>query len=203
MADWLGVDMAHRTAATPVATEQQCPLLDVTPLRADARRLLAADAELSLDELELVTLRLRGHLALAIPAVEALADLFPEDDVPSACAYSAVMEARTRLGLEPGRSVAGRVAHARRLARSVNALCDHYQNLSGGQPVVLDPERAALLGLWNHCLGCETCMARDEEGVNANLPCATADQLLQVYRRARHAPASVLVPASTEARRWP
>jgi hypothetical protein len=178
--------------------------LDVQVMRAAARSLLAEDADLSSDEeSEILTLQLRGHLALAIPVVEALADRFPEDDVPSACAYSAVMEARTRLGLEPRRSVAGRVAHAQRLARSVNALCDHYENLRAGQPVVLDPERAALLGLWNHCLGCETCMARDEEGVNANLPCATAGQLYQVYRRARHAPASVLVPASAEARRWP
>jgi hypothetical protein len=161
-------------------------------MRADARRLLAPDAELPPDdELETMALRLRAHLMLAIPVVEALADRFPEGDVPSACAYSAVMEARTRLDLEPRRSMAGRVAYAQRLARCVNALCDHYENLSGGQPVVLDPERAALLGLWNHCLYCETCMARDEEGANANLPCPTADQLYGVYRRAQHSSASV------------
>ncbi|MEV5339969.1 DUF6415 family natural product biosynthesis protein [Streptomyces sp. NPDC052676] len=171
--------------------------LDVHVMRAAARSLLAEHADLfSEEQLETLTLQLRAHLMLAIPVVEALADRFPEDDVPSACAYSAVMEARTRLGLEPRRSVAGRGAYAQRLARSVNALCDHYENLSGGQPVVLDPERAALLGLWNHCLGCETCMARDEEGGNAHLPCATADRLYQVYRRAWHSPAS----ASAETR---
>jgi hypothetical protein len=178
--------------------------LKVSGLPRTARRFLADDAEQFCDEeLETLALQLRGHLMLAIPVVEALADRLPEDDVPSACAFSAVMEARTRLGLEPHRSVAGRVAHAQRLARSVNALCDHYENLSGGQPVVLDPERAALLGLWNHCLGCETCMARDEEGVNANLPCATADRLYQVYRQAWQSPASALVSAAAETRRRP
>ncbi|HLL34728.1 MAG TPA: DUF6415 family natural product biosynthesis protein [Streptomyces sp.] len=178
--------------------------LDVQVMRADARSLLAEDADLSSEEeLETLTRQLRAHLMFAIPVVEALADRFPEGDVPSACAYSAVMEARTRLGLAPRRSLAGRVAHAQRLARSVNALCDHYENLSGGQPVVLDPERAALLGLWNHCLHCATCMARDEEGVNASLPCSTADQLYGVYRRARHSPASALAPASADTRGRP
>lgn len=55
---------------------------------------------------------------------------------------------------------------------------------SGGQPVVLDPQRAALLGLWNHCVHCETCTTRDEDGINANLPCAAAERLYGVYRRA-------------------
>ncbi|HZF90691.1 DUF6415 family natural product biosynthesis protein [Streptomyces sp.] len=172
-------------AAALVTAEQQCPSLDIGSLRSAARRLLADEAELpSEGELETLTLQMRGHLMLAIPVVEALADRFPEDDVPSACAHAAAMEARIRLGLEPRRGLPAQVAHAQRLARSVNALCDHYENLSGGQPVVLDPERAALLDLWNHCIHCETCTTRDGEGVNANLPCAAAERLYGVYRRA-------------------
>ncbi|MFD5710316.1 DUF6415 family natural product biosynthesis protein [Streptomyces pharetrae] len=159
--------------------------IDLEPMRSDARCLLADQRELpSEGELEVLTAQLRGHLMLAIPVVAALADRFPEDDVPSACAHAAVMEARNRLGLDPRPSLPVRVAYAQRLARSVNALCDHYENLSGGQPVVLDPQRAALLGLWNHCVHCETCTTRDEDGVNANLPCAAAERLYGVYRRA-------------------
>ncbi|WP_206313074.1 DUF6415 family natural product biosynthesis protein [Streptomyces sp. JB150] len=124
---------------------------------------------------------------LSLPVVEALADALPEDDPPRACANVAVMRARTRMSLAPGRTLPARLAYAQRLARSVSTLCDHYENLSGGHPVVLYPQPVALLGLWNHCLGCETCMATDEHGVNANLCCPAADALYEDYRRApRH-----------------
>ncbi|MFI9341601.1 DUF6415 family natural product biosynthesis protein [Streptomyces sp. NPDC052773] len=67
--------------------------LDIKTMRAAARALLAEGAELpSEDELETLTLRLRGHLMLALPVVEALADALPEDDAPRACANVAVME---------------------------------------------------------------------------------------------------------------
>jgi hypothetical protein len=159
--------------------------LNIKTMRAAARALLVEDAELpSEDELETLTLRLRGHLMLALPVVEALADALPEDDAPRACANVAVMETRTRLSVPPGRTPPARVAHAQRLARSVNTLCDHYENLSGGPPVVLNPRRAALLRLWNHCLDCETCTATDEHGVNADLKCPAADALYEEYRRA-------------------
>lgn len=167
---------------------KNAPTLDTATMRAAARALLVEDAELpSGDELETLTLRLRGHLTLALPVVEALADALPEDDAPRACANVAVMEARTRLSREPGRTLPARVAHAQRLARSVNTLCDHYENLRGGRPIVLNPRRAALLRLWNHCLGCVTCMATDDTGVNANLKCPAADALYEAYRQApRH-----------------
>ena len=48
--------------------------LDVQTMREAARRLLAEDAELpSEEELETLTLQLRGHLTLTIPVVEDLA----------------------------------------------------------------------------------------------------------------------------------
>ncbi|MER6343193.1 DUF6415 family natural product biosynthesis protein [Streptomyces sp. NPDC001532] len=154
-------------------------------MRAAVRRLLTENTEPPSDEeLETLTLRLREHLGLAIPVVEALASGLPEDDIPRACAHAAVMEARARLGAEPRPTPAARIAHAQRLARSVNALCDHYENLSGGQPVVLDPERAAFLRLSDHCVDCSTCSARDEtSGANRNLACATAERLLSDYLR--------------------
>ncbi|MGY1583806.1 DUF6415 family natural product biosynthesis protein [Streptomyces sp. MN13] len=154
-------------------------------MRTAARRLLTEDAELPSDEeLDTLTLQLRGHLMLAIPAVEALADRLPQDDVSRACAHAGVMEARTRLSLEPRQALPARIAHAQRLARSVNALCDHYENLSGEQPLVLDAERAALLRVWDHCLNCPTCTSRDETtGANLNLECAVAGRLLTEYLR--------------------
>ncbi|MER6349790.1 DUF6415 family natural product biosynthesis protein [Streptomyces sp. NPDC001595] len=159
-------------------------------MRETARCLLAGDAEVTSDEeLQTLTLRLRGHLILAVPVVEELADRLPEHDVPRACAYASVMRARARLRLEPGRSMPQRVKHAVQLARSVDSLCDHYENLSDEQPDVLDESRAALLVWWNHCLGCRTCSALDDADANANLPCTDADQLYQAYRRASSAEA--------------
>jgi hypothetical protein len=179
--------MQQGTATAPEQGTATSWPLDTTLMRAAARRLLAEDAESPSDEeLDTLTLQLRGHLMLAIPVVEALADRLPEDDVPRACAHAGVMEARTRLGLEPRQALPARIAHAQRLARSVNALCDHYENLSGEDPTVLDPERAALLHWWHHVLDCPTCNIRDETtGANSNIPCAAAGRLHEEYRRAQ------------------
>ncbi|MEU3251704.1 DUF6415 family natural product biosynthesis protein [Streptomyces sp. NPDC006997] len=77
------------------------PALDVHVMQADVRRLLAPDAESpSLEELEALALRLRGHIMVTIPAVEAAQQL-PEDDSLRACALLAVGEARRRLDTEP------------------------------------------------------------------------------------------------------
>jgi hypothetical protein len=163
----------------------ELPPLDVKVLREATRRLPAEE------ELETLTHQLRGHLTLAIPVVEELAERFPEEDVPRACAHSAVMQARIHLDREPGRTLPARIAYAQRLARSVNALCDHYENLTSGQPAVLAPDTAAFLHLANHCLTCPTCQTRDEEtGVNANLPCPDATRLYGAYSRAVRWPAS-------------
>ncbi|MGO4747690.1 DUF6415 family natural product biosynthesis protein [Streptomyces sp. 2MCAF27] len=40
-------------------------------------------------------------------------------------------EARMRMRLEPGATLPAQIAHAQRLARSVNALCDHYETPGG------------------------------------------------------------------------
>jgi hypothetical protein len=166
--------------------------IDTYLMREAARRLLAEDADLpSEDELDTLTLQLCGLLTLAIPAVEDLAERFPEDDVPRACAHSAVMAARVRLSRPPGRTLPSRIAYAQRLAHSVNALCDHYENLSAEQPAVIAPDTAAFLHLANHCLTCPTCQTRDEEtGANTNLPCADAAQLYGAYRQALKYPAA-------------
>lgn len=106
--------------------------LDLETMRAAVRRLLAEDAELpTVEELQTLILQLRGHIMLLIPEVEKATGGLPEDDVPRACALACIGEARMRLNLEPGRSLPAGIAHAQRLARSVNALIDHWQNLAG------------------------------------------------------------------------
>ncbi|MET9392442.1 DUF6415 family natural product biosynthesis protein [Streptomyces sp. NPDC006624] len=100
-------------------------------MRSTALRLLAEDAEPpSPEELETLTLTLRGHMMLLVPAVEDAAQGLPEDDVPRACALACIGSARLRLGQEPGRNLPAGIAHAQGLARSVNALCDHVENLT-------------------------------------------------------------------------
>ncbi|MFE9098920.1 DUF6415 family natural product biosynthesis protein [Streptomyces sp. NPDC007264] len=122
--------MRQATAHPPASEEWGQHPLDIYVMRASVRRLLAEDAELpSVEELETLTLQLRGHIMLAIPEVEAAAGRLPKDDIPRACAFACVGEARMRLNLEPGRTLPAGIAHAQRLARSVNALCDHYENL--------------------------------------------------------------------------
>jgi hypothetical protein len=99
-------------------------------MRESARRLLAEDAELpSFDEVETLTLRLRGHMMLLIPEVEQAAARQPKDDIPRYCALACIGEARMKLNLAPGHGLPAGIAHAKRLSRSLNALCDHYENL--------------------------------------------------------------------------
>ncbi|WP_055491687.1 DUF6415 family natural product biosynthesis protein [Streptomyces sp. TP-A0356] len=108
--------------------------MDIATMRTAARRLLDEDAELpSVEELETLTLLLRGNIMLMIPEVEKATLGLPKDDVPRACALACVGESRMRLGLEPGPGLPAGIAHAQRLARSVNALCDHLENLGGDQ----------------------------------------------------------------------
>lgn len=123
--------MARRTAAE--ATGSKPVPIDVQTMRETATRLLSEDAELpSTEELETLTLLLRGMVMLAIPEIEKATGKLPEDDVPRACALACVGEARMRLRLEPSNhTLPAGVAHAQRLARSVRALADHYVNLGG------------------------------------------------------------------------
>lgn len=122
--------MAHRIPPPTAAAESDGRPADVALMRDAARRLLAEDAEPpSPEALDTLTLQLRGHIMLLIPDVESAALRLPDDDVPRACAMACIGESRMRLNLEPGRSLPAGIAHAQRLARSVNALCDHLENI--------------------------------------------------------------------------
>ncbi|MFE9127121.1 DUF6415 family natural product biosynthesis protein [Streptomyces sp. NPDC007148] len=82
-------------------------------------------------EVEALTGLLRGHVELMIPEVEAAAMRQPQDDVPRYCALACAGTARQRLRSQPSPSPGGDTAHARRLARALTALVDHYQALTG------------------------------------------------------------------------
>jgi hypothetical protein len=119
--------------ASPAETDSSTLPPDIATMRASARRLLAEDAApISPDDLETLRLTLRGHLQLLIPIIEAKALDLPKDDIPRACALAGAREARMRLGLGVGDNQLVRMSVAMRLARSVNALCDHYENLGKG-----------------------------------------------------------------------
>ncbi|MEU4172160.1 DUF6415 family natural product biosynthesis protein [Streptomyces sp. NPDC026665] len=123
------------TAREPSAEEAGgCPP-DIATMRSSVRRFLAEDAlPPSAHELETLTLRLRGHMQLLIPEVEQAIASLPKDDVPRYCALACIGEARRKLDITPQPGVSSGVAHARRLARSLNALCDHFENLSSDRP---------------------------------------------------------------------
>ncbi|MFP3987105.1 DUF6415 family natural product biosynthesis protein [Streptomyces sp. E11-3] len=109
---------------------------DIETMRAVTASLLADDAQLPrYEDLELMLLQLRGHLMLLIPIVEDIACVLSARDVPAQCALPGVSAARDRLNDVPAAvekvGLVSEVRRAQRLARSVDALCDHYENLNG------------------------------------------------------------------------
>ncbi|MEU9569970.1 DUF6415 family natural product biosynthesis protein [Streptomyces massasporeus] len=128
--------------------------------------------------------RLHALLVVIVPEVELAALALPEDSVPRACALHCVGDARTRISMDPGRTPAARIAQARRLARSVHVLCDHYEN--GDHQCPKGPERAAYVRLLTHCPGCRDCRAVNEAGEAVGM-CDTRGRLYEEYRRARRA----------------
>ncbi|MGP4011411.1 DUF6415 family natural product biosynthesis protein [Streptomyces sp. 4N124] len=110
--------------------------LDLSTMRDLARRLLEPDAAPEAlphpaDDLATLTCQLRGHLELLAPKVEQLALDLPRDSVPRYCVLACVGEARGKLRASPLPGLSGAVAYARRLARTLNALCEHYERLRG------------------------------------------------------------------------
>ncbi|MET8824806.1 DUF6415 family natural product biosynthesis protein [Streptomyces sp. NPDC004610] len=123
----------HRTG-TPGGTRGDP--LDITTMRRAVQRLLGPAADPPGEhDIDTLTLQLRGHIMLVIPEIERLAATLPAEDIPRACAVEGVAEARRRLDAQPRSTVlpAG-IAHAQRLARSVRALCDHYETLTAVPP---------------------------------------------------------------------
>ncbi|AZQ35931.1 hypothetical protein EJ357_22640 [Streptomyces cyaneochromogenes] len=119
-----------RTAGTDVHPP------DIETMRATAARALGPDdgpdaLPPGSEEIEILDSTLRGQLALILPEVERAVGPRPKD-VQAYCALACVGEARRKLTVTPRPVLDARVAHARRLARSLAALCDHYERINAG-----------------------------------------------------------------------
>ncbi|MCX4860783.1 DUF6415 family natural product biosynthesis protein [Streptomyces canus] len=123
--------MPNCTARRPAAADRDDPP-DIATMRSTADRILASEAKpISPEDLETLRIDMRGQLELLIPAVQGLAAGFPEGDIPRECALAGAREAGMRLRLGAGGSSPVRMSVSMKLARSVVALCDHYENLGG------------------------------------------------------------------------
>lgn len=120
--------MAHHTheARHPALEETEPP--HIATMRATAARALTE--VLAGDELETVAETLRGHIRVLIPEVEFAAARQPRESTDAICARAGVGEARMKLGLGGADIEAVRVSVAQKLARSVVALCNHYERLA-------------------------------------------------------------------------
>ncbi|MEU2358767.1 DUF6415 family natural product biosynthesis protein [Streptomyces misionensis] len=106
---------------------------DIATMRETAALLLGPEREPNAlppvpENLDTLTLALRGHLELLIPEVEQRARQLPKDSAVRYCANAYVGEARGKLQAGPSPRYGGEAGHARRLARVLRALCDHYEN---------------------------------------------------------------------------
>ncbi|MFF7754361.1 DUF6415 family natural product biosynthesis protein [Streptomyces sp. NPDC007971] len=103
-------------------------------MRATTARLLGPDdgpdvLPPAADELATLVSTVRGHLQLLIPEVDMAARKRSADDVPRYCALACIGEAEGKLRATARPGYGGAVAYARRLARVLGALCDHYETL--------------------------------------------------------------------------
>ncbi|MEU5892528.1 DUF6415 family natural product biosynthesis protein [Streptomyces sp. NPDC047461] len=127
------------TAPGTLACEQSKMPPDIATMREAVDRLLDPDAAPETlppapDEVDTLTVQLRGHLELLLPEVEETVKKLPRSSIPRYCALACVGEARERLRTEPSPRFGGPAGHARRLARTLNALCDHWQALTESAP---------------------------------------------------------------------
>ncbi|CBG68763.1 MULTISPECIES: DUF6415 family natural product biosynthesis protein [Streptomyces] len=123
--------MPNCAARTSAAADLDDPP-DITTMRSTADRILAFDAQpIAPKDLETFRICMRGQIELLIPAVQGLAARFPKGDIPRECALAGAREASMRLRLDVGGSSPVRMSVSMKLARSVVALCDHYENLGG------------------------------------------------------------------------
>ncbi|MGW7529670.1 DUF6415 family natural product biosynthesis protein [Streptomyces sp. NPDC054783] len=130
--------------STAVRQGNDTSLVDIETMRETAALLLGPDDGLdalppAAAELDALTAMLRGHLALLIPEVEAKAGRLPRDSVRRYCALACVEEANRKLRVGDGCTPAVRGAVARKLARSLNALCRHYEVLDSQAPAGEQP----------------------------------------------------------------
>jgi hypothetical protein len=106
-------------------------------MRAVVDRLLDPDAAPealppTASEVATLTLQMRGHIALLAPEIEAAGRRLPAGSAARSTVLGCVWEARSRVEAKPSHRSGGPLGHARRLARALNALCNHYEHLALG-----------------------------------------------------------------------
>ncbi|MGR4847896.1 DUF6415 family natural product biosynthesis protein [Streptomyces sp. LARHCF252] len=118
------------TARKPETPTPEPTPVDIQTIRQTAQDVITDGAKIEdSDELETIIMLLRGMIMLLIPEVETATGWFPKSDIPAICARACVGESRMRIRLEVGGNIPQLVGHAQRLARSAQALADHYENL--------------------------------------------------------------------------
>lgn len=129
--------MTQRTARAAAAAERgQTDPPDLVTMRETVNRLLDPDAGPDTlppagDELETLTAAVRGHIEVLAPEVEAAARMLTPGSTRRYTTLGCVWEARSRMEAQPSPRFGGAPGYARRLARTLNALCDHYETLNG------------------------------------------------------------------------
>ncbi|WP_338677814.1 DUF6415 family natural product biosynthesis protein [Streptomyces sp. SCSIO 30461] len=108
-----------------VTTSAESAPPDLVTMRDIARQVMADEETTSA---ELVP-AMCGFVYLMVPEVQALIRRAPLGDVPAQVAQTAVDGACVRVTTPPGIGPAAVRRHARKVATSVLALCDHYESL--------------------------------------------------------------------------
>ncbi|MFI6661529.1 DUF6415 family natural product biosynthesis protein [Streptomyces sp. NPDC050523] len=121
-------------ATAPEPALEEAPV-DLETMRASVRLLLDPDAAPEAlpptgAQLDALTATLRGHIQLLAPEVQQAARQLTAGSIARHSVLGCVWEANSRLEAEPCRRYGGRVGYARRLARALNALVDHHEQLS-------------------------------------------------------------------------
>ncbi|MET7390516.1 DUF6415 family natural product biosynthesis protein [Streptomyces sp. NPDC005529] len=131
----------HREPTTTGA-ETGLGAVDVLTMRQTIALVLPAEEELppGLD-IDTLTVTLRRHMQLVVPEIESKALALDKNDIPRYCALACVGEAHGKLRARAGHGTYAALAFARRLARSLAALCDHYETLTG-MPICTACEKA-------------------------------------------------------------
>ncbi|WP_405950653.1 DUF6415 family natural product biosynthesis protein [Streptomyces prunicolor] len=105
---------------------------DIARMRADAVEFLDVCVPLPrYEDVQNAAADCHRNLLKLIPEVEQLAGRLPDDDIPAKVAEAGVVEARRRLYEIEAVGLDGEVKRVQRLARSVLALCDHHDSLTG------------------------------------------------------------------------
>lgn len=102
--------------------------LDVLTMQETARRVLLE--RLSIGEVEVAAITMRGHIELLLADVQELIRSSHPEDREAQVAQIGVGEAQRRLTTPPGHGHDAFRRHARKLAMSVVSLCGHHETLS-------------------------------------------------------------------------